>query len=114
MKKLKKMLALLLCLCALLPALSCGAGNEEILQEFALHHGDRNSKKIALTVDDCYKSATEWIEKDIALCKEFGVKMTFFPLYKTGCLTEQYRDLWQSVLDAGCEIGCHGYQHVYY
>lgn len=115
MKMWKRMLALCLCLCALLPfAAACAEGDEALLQDFALHHGDRNSKKIALTVDDCYKSATEWIEKDIELCKEYGVKMTFFPLYKTGCLTEKYRDLWQSVLDAGCEIGCHGYQHVYY
>ena len=38
--------------------------------------------------------------------------MTFFPIVKTGCLEEKYRDLWQSVLDAGCEIGCHGYQHL--
>ena len=36
MKKLKKMLALLLCLCALLPVLSCAESNEEILQNFVL------------------------------------------------------------------------------
>ena len=110
---LKKMLALMLCLCALLPALSCAESNEEILQEFTLHHGDRNSKKIAITVDDCYKSAAEWIEADVELCKQYDIHMTFFPLVYTGCLTEKYRDLWQSVLDAGCEIGSHSYKHTY-
>ena len=114
-KILKSFVALLCCLCILLPHVyACAEGNEELLEEFVLHHGDRNSKKIALTVDDCYKTAVEWILKDVDLCKQFGVQMTFFPLYKTGCLEEKYRDVWQAVLDAGCEIGCHGYQHVYY
>ena len=38
--------------------------------------------------------------------------MTFFPLVYTGCLEEKYRDLWQEVLDSGCEIGTHSNRHV--
>lgn len=109
----KRGLALILCLCALLSLAGAGAeGNPDLLYDFVLHHGDRNSPKIAITVDDCYKSATEWIEKDVALCREYGVAMTFFPLVYTGCLEEQFRDLWQSVIDAGCEIGTHTYSHL--
>ena len=109
----KRGLALILCLCALLSLAGAGAeGNPDLLYDFVLHHGDRNSPKIAITVDDCYKSATEWIEKDVALCREYGVAMTFFPLVYTGCLEEQYRELWQSVVDAGCEIGTHTNRHV--
>ena len=119
---LKKVLALILCLCLLVP-FACAedageavperdAETEEILRSFMLKHGSRSSMKIAITVDDCYKTATEWIEADVALCKQYGIHMTFFPVYKTGCLLPQYRDLWQSVLDAGCEIGCHAYQHL--
>ncbi len=109
----KRGLALILCLCALLSLAGAGAeGNPDLLYDFVLHHGDRNSPKIAITVDDCYKSATEWIEKDVALCREYGVAMTFFPLVYTGCLEEQYRELWQSVIDAGCEIGTHTNRHV--
>ena len=86
----KRGLALILCLCALLSLAGAGAeGNPDLLYDFVLHHGDRNSPKIAITVDDCYKSATEWIEKDVALCREYGVAMTFFPLVYTGCLEEQ-------------------------
>ena len=117
---LKKGLALVLCLCMLL-SLSCAfaeetegegnRGNEELLGTFILRHGDRSSNMVAITVDDCYKSATEWIERDVELCKEYGIAMTFFPLVNTGCLEEQYRDLWQSVLDAGCEIGTHTNYH---
>jgi len=49
----------------------------------------------------------------VELCKQYGIHMTFFPIVKTGCLNEKYRDIWQSVVDAGCEIGCHGYQHLH-
>ena len=105
---LKRVLALILCLCAL-ASFACA---EDDLGPFQLKHGSRDSKKVAITVDDCYKTATEWIAKDVELCKQYGIHMTFFPIYKTGCLEEKYRDLWQSVLDAGCEIGCHGYQHL--
>ena len=108
---LKKGLALLLCLCALATAACAEEGSP--LDSFTLKHGSRESKKVAITVDDCYKTATEWIEADVELCKQYGIHMTFFPLYKTGCLVPEYRELWQSVLDAGCEIGCHGYQHLH-
>ena len=104
--RLKRTCALLLCLVLLPGGVNAMAeGNEEILSQFVLHHGDRNVPKIAITVDDCYKTATEWIAKDVELCKQYGIAMTFFPLVNTGCLEEKYRDLWQSVLDAGCEIG---------
>ena len=105
----KRVLALILCLCALV---SFAWAEETGLETFAVKHGSRESKKVAITVDDCYKTATEWIAADVELCKQYGIHMTFFPIVKTGCLEEKYRDLWQSVLDAGCEIGCHGYQHL--
>ena len=113
MKMLKKTLAMLLVLCALLPAMSGAEGNEALLQDFVLKHGDRNEKKIAITVDDCYVSRRDNIVRDVELCNQYGIHMTFFPIVKTGCLNEKYRDIWQSVLDAGCEIGCHGYQHLH-
>ena len=110
---LKKCLAALLCACLLIPGLCCAeGGTEDLLAEFVVHHGNRESKKIAITVDDCYKSAADYIRKDVDLCRQYGIKMTFFPLVYTGCLEEKYRDLWQSVLDSGCEIGTHSYQHV--
>ena len=106
-----RMLVLLLCL---LLAAGAAAGEESpnVPEDFVLRHGDRNSPKIAITVDDCYKSAREWIERDVELCREYGIGMTFFPLVYTGCLEEKYRDLWQSVIDSGCEIGTHTYSHL--
>lgn len=121
---LKRVLALVLCLCALAsfawaeePAETAAAARdaetEELLTKFTLKHGSRQVKKVAITVDDCYKTAAEWIAADVELCKQYGIHMTFFPIVYTGCLTPEYRDLWQSVLDAGCEIGSHSNKHTY-
>ena len=112
MSMLKRGLALLLCLCALLPAAAWAEGSAELLENFTLRHGDRNSNKIAITVDDCYKNRREWITYNAELCRKFGVQMTFFPIVYTGCLSEEYRDIWLDVLDAGCEIGSHTWSHL--
>ena len=110
---LKKGAALILCLCVLLSLAVAGAeGNPELLYDFVLRHGDRNSPKIAITVDDCYKNRREWITYDADLCRKYGVKMTFFPLVINGCLEEQYRDIWTDVVDSGCEIGTHTHTHI--
>jgi peptidoglycan/xylan/chitin deacetylase (PgdA/CDA1 family) len=116
MSEMKRVLALVLCLCLCAAAAAAfaerDAETEELLKEFILRHGSRQIKKIALTVDDCYKNRREWITYDVELCKKYGIKMTFFPLVYTGCLSEEYRDIWQGVLDAGCEIGSHTNRHV--
>ena len=109
---LKKALALLLCLCALAVPAAAEKDSDDPLGSFILHHGDRSVNKIAITVDDCYRTATEWIKRDAELCREYGIAMTFFPLVYTGCLEEKYRDMWQDVLDSGCEIGTHTYSHL--
>lgn len=108
----KRILALVMCLCALVSFACAEESNEELLQDFVLNHAERSTPKIAITVDDCYKSAQEWIRRDVELCAQFGIQMTFFPLVYTGCLEEKYRDLWQGVLDAGCEIGTHTNRHL--
>ena len=107
---LKKVLALL-CICVLLSA-SFACAEDDPLGKFRIKHGPRDSKKIAITVDDCWKTATEYIERDVELCREYGIHITFFPVGYEGCLEPEYRDLWQSVLDAGCEIGSHTNRHV--
>ena len=140
---LRKALALLLCLCVLLPAAAlseeeagaeeaeaaetaeepeagaeegnepAGGGEEDLMAEFTLTHGDRQSNKIAITVDDCWASSTKHLNKIIDLCEQYHIPVTFFALDKGGCLTPKYRDMWQRALDAGCEIGSHYYNHVF-
>ena len=69
MKKLKRILALALCLCALLPLAACAEGDGAALQDFILEHGSRERKMVALTVDDCYYNRRERIVEDVELCK---------------------------------------------
>ena len=84
MKMWKRILALCLCLCALLPfAAACAEGDAP--EDFVLEHGSREKKMVALTVDDCYYNRRERIVEDVALCNKYGVHMTFFPVVKTGC-----------------------------
>jgi len=110
----KRMISIVLALLFLFGAVGAGAEtNEELMaSSFVLRHADRSIPKVAITVDDCYQSATEWIQRDVELCRKYGIAMTFFPLVYTGCLEEKYRDLWQEVVDSGCEIGTHSNRHV--
>ena len=110
----KRMISILLALLFLFGAFGAGAEtNEELMaSSFVLRHADRSIQNVAITVDDCYQSATEWIRRDVELCRKYGIAMTFFPLVYTGCLEEKYREMWQSVLDAGCEIGTHTNRHL--
>jgi len=71
-------------------------------------HGDRESPKIAITVDDCYDS--RHILSVIELCEEHHIPVTFFPIGKA--LKFKDAALWQRALDAGCEIGNHSWGHT--
>ena len=74
---------------------------------FAIHHGDRNQKRIALTMDDCYTAA--YVQETFDLCQKFGVPITFYPL---GCvLNEEDRNLWLTIAASDCEIGTHTQTH---
>ena len=61
---LKKGLALLLCLCALATAACAEEGSP--LDSFTLKHGSRESKKVAITVDEigrasCRERVFSWV-----------------------------------------------------
>ena len=81
---------------------------EDQLSVFTINHGSRNSKKIAITMDDMFD--TEWTWKTLALCKEYGITMTFFPIGRS--LKEEDRENWRAVIEAGCEIGSHSSYHA--
>ena len=109
-KILPRLTAAALCL-ALLACLSAGAAaetTEDLLKEFRLRHGSRDSRRIAITMDDVFE--TEWVWKSVELCRQYGIRMTFFPLGLS--LKEEDRENWLDVLDAGCEIGSHSYNHL--
>lgn len=73
----------------------------------SVRYGSRDEKRIAITVDDCYDA--EHVRAIYDLCQQHGIQITYFTL---GCvLKEEHAQLWQSIADAGHEIGNHSYGH---
>ena len=72
-----------------------------------VRNGSRDEKKVVITMDDCYNRIH--IASAVALCQQYGVPITFFPIGKA--LKYADRPLWQSALNAGCEIGNHTWGH---
>lgn len=92
---------LALCLCGFFP------GAQAAEPGFTLRCGDRSHPRIAVTVDDCYHR--EQVQAAIDLCTQYKVKLTFFLI--GNALKFADAPLWQSALDAGCEIGNHSWSH---
>lgn len=75
--------------------------------KFTVRNGDRNEKKICITVDDC--ANTEMLQAIFDLSQELDVPMTFFTLGYV--LKDEDRDLWRAIAESDCEIGNHTYWH---
>lgn len=78
------------------------------LESFSVHHGDPESNRIAITMDDV--NEPEWVWKSVELCREFGITMTFFPNGRN--ISEEDGGRWRDVVASGCEIASHGYDHT--
>ena len=74
---------------------------------FSIRCANYETKKIAITMDDCYD--LEMVKAAVELCNKYGIVMTFFPCGQQ--IVPEDHDLWQSAVDAGCEIGTHSYTH---
>lgn len=97
----KRLIALVLCLVCL-----CGHALA-IPVDYVVRNGDRESKRIAITVDDCKNK--EYLYATFDLSQAMEIPFTYFP--SGYALKEEDGDLWRSIIDAGCEIGCHAYAH---
>lgn len=100
----KRVLALL---CAMLLVLTCAAAAEQDDRPFALRAGDRNEKKICLTMDDNWDA--DIVRETFELSKEYDIPITFFVL--GAVLTEENQELWREIADSDCEIGNHTNAH---
>ena len=104
----KRIAAAALCLLMLLAgACSAFAEGETGLEQFHVRHGSRESKKIAITMDDVYER--EWVWKAADLCREYGIRMTFFPIGIN--LHEEDAENWRQLVADGFEIGSHSNRH---
>ena len=106
-KQLRRLAAVLLGLILLISSSVAEKSTEELLGSFVINHGSRESKKIAITMDDVYER--EWVWKAAELCREYGITMTFFPIGIN--LKDEDRDQWIDLLNSGCEIGSHSSFH---
>ncbi len=104
----KRRISVLICLLVMLCMAVCAAAEETGLETFEVTHGSRNSRKIAITMDDV--NEREWVWKTVALCRQYNIRVTFFPCGMN--LKEEDRDQWLDVIASGCEIGSHTYGHL--
>ena len=74
------------------------------------YYGNREEPRVCITIDDWYEPAL--LTDFMAIAEEYGVKLTLYPCGMN--LNEADRALWQAALDAGHEIGSHGYRHIGY
>ena len=107
---LPRLAAAVLCLILVISSSAAEQSAEDLLSAFTVNHGPRDSKKIAITMDDVYEP--EWVWKSVELCRQYGITMTFFPIGVN--LKPADRDNWRAVVDAGCEIGSHSIGHLKY
>lgn len=98
MKRLIALVLCLLCLCS--QALAAP-------KDYVVRNGDRETKRIAITVDDC-KNQT-YLYATFELSKELEIPFTYFP--NGYALKDEDAELWREVIATGCEIGCHAYAH---
>ena len=90
--------ALLLILAAVSPA---------VAEDFRVYNGDREQKRIAITIDDCYR--IEQVREALAISRRDDVPFTFFVLGVV--IKEKDARLWQAIASSSCEIGNHTYGH---
>lgn len=86
----------------------CSAALAEVLPGFTMFHGDRDEKRICITIDDL--ANIEMVQAIFDLGQELGVPMTFFVLGYV--LDEADADLWRAIAESDCEIGNHTYNHL--
>ncbi len=101
----KRLICLMFAFSVLL-GLSPATAAEPYINVYA--HGDREQKRIAVTVDDWYNS--EVLPDFLDAAKEYGCKLTLYPIGIN--LKEKEKDNWQRAVDEGHEIGNHTNTHA--
>ena len=103
MKHIIRLLALTLCMVFLAStALAYPAG-------FLVYHGDREQKRIAITVDDIYDANVLKMMHDLSLELDFPI--TWFVLGSQ--IRDTDKEVWESIIANGSEIGNHTWKHPY-
>lgn len=102
-KKLLRTLALAMVLCFV------GTSALATPPQFLVNHGDREQRRIAITVDDCYDINVLQMMHDLSVEQE--IPLTVFLLGKM--CEEKDAELWLAIVDHGSELGNHTWNHNY-
>ncbi len=103
MQRLTRLLLLALCMALCVPT----ALAADIPEDYVVHHGDRTQKKVAITVDDCYKA--EYIKLIHELSVEYDFPITWFVVGI--CFRDGEEQVWHDIIAHGSEIGNHSWRH---
>lgn len=74
---------------------------------FLVHHGDRDQKRVCITVDDCYDAAV--LRQMHELCVELDFPITWFVLGSQ--IRDTDKEVWEAIIEHGSEIGNHSWKH---
>ena len=103
MKRMMRLLSLVLCL-MLVQQTAFAA----IPEDYVVRHGDRESKKIAITVDDGWNMDAVYKIHELSI--ELNFPVTWFIVGKLFCAED--RELWEDALAHGDEFGSHTWKHA--
>ena len=73
-----------------------------------VRRGSTQLPEYALTMDDGWSSSQ--VEKVLNICKQLGIKMTFFPV---GKVIKANPALWKRAVEEGHELGNHTFSHAF-
>ncbi len=82
--------------------------NKMMRSEVIIEHGDRETNKVAITIDDGGSEAIN--HRTLDYLKQYNVRATLFP---TGQNVASYPETWQRAVDEGHELGNHSYSHPF-
>ena len=99
----RKLLLVVLLIC-LLPG-AVGAESEKYITQYT--NGDREQKRIAITIDDWFEP--DMLPEFLDLANEYNCKLTLYPIGVN--VMPRDRASWQRVIDEGHELGNHSNTH---
>ena len=76
---------------------------------FLVFHGDQEQKRISITVDDIYDA--DVLRMMHELCLEYDFPITWFVIGTQ--IRDDDKELWESIIAHGSEIGNHSWSHLY-
>lgn len=102
MKRIVRVLVLALCI-----MLIASTAFAALPAGFVVRNGDREQKKIAITVDDCYDK--EILRQIHALSVELDFPITWFVIGAQ--FLDEDKEVWEDIIAHGSEIGNHSWKH---